>query len=142
MSPEQSHQLFTWYPSVEPIAYYHKGGFHPIHIDNILQNHYHIVNKLGNGAYGTIWLVDNLTSGRCATLKVLAAEVSKEISRVIILHHPKQWQVNSGGLNSQEFLMVFLDDFKVEGPNGMHQCIVTEVFGPGIGTDVDELYSE
>ena len=31
------HQLFTQYPSVEPIAHYRKGGFHPIHIDDILQ---------------------------------------------------------------------------------------------------------
>ena len=86
-------QLFTQYPGVEPIAYYHKGGFHPIHINIILQNHYRIVNKLGYGAYGTIWLVEDLNSGRCAALKVLAAEVPKDLevkSEVAILCHLKQ----------------------------------------------------
>jgi serine/threonine protein kinase len=38
--------------------------------------------------------------------------------------------------------MDFFDDFKVEGPNGTHQCIVTEVLGPSIGADVDEIYDE
>ena len=38
--------------------------------------------------------------------------------------------------------MEFFDDFKVEGPNGTHQCIVTEVLGPSIGADVDEIYDE
>ena len=44
--------------------------------------------------------------------------------------------------DGQEFLMKFFDDFKVEGPNGTHQCIVSEVLGPSIGTDVDEIYDE
>ena len=35
-----------------------------------------------------------------------------------------------------------MDNFKVKGPNGMHQCIVTEVLGPSIGADVDDIYSE
>ena len=142
MSPKQSPQLFTQYPGVEPIAYYRKGGFHPIHIDDVLQNRYRIVNKLGHGAYGTIWLVDDLASGRCAALKVLAAEVSKDVSEVAILRRLKQRQLNHEGLNGQEFLMEFLDDFEVEGPNGTHQCIVTEVLGPSIGADVDEIYDE
>jgi serine/threonine-protein kinase SRPK3 len=141
-----SPQLFTQYPGIEPIACYRKGGFHPIHIDDVLHNRYRIVNKLGYGAYGTIWLVEDLNSGRCAALKVLASEVSKNSevkSEVAILHHLRQRQVNAdGGSDGQEFLMEFFDDFKVEGPNGTHQCIVSEVLGPSIGTDVDEIYDE
>jgi hypothetical protein len=51
-------ELFTEYPGVESIKYYCKGGFDPIHIDNVLQNCYCIINKLGYGAYGTIWLIE------------------------------------------------------------------------------------
>jgi serine/threonine protein kinase len=144
MSPEQNPQLFTQYPGVESIAYYRKGGYHPIHIGDVLQNRYRIVNKLGYGAYGTVWLAEDLDSGRCAALKVLAAEVSdKEVSEVSVLRHLKQRrQLNDGGSNGQEFLMELLDDFMVEGPNGTHQCIVTEVLGPSIGADVDEIYDE
>ena len=118
-----------------------KGGFHPIHINNVLHNCYRIVDKLGYGLYGTIWLVDDLASGRFAALKVLAANVSK-VSKVAILHHLKECQLNDGGSDGQEFLVKYLDDIKVERPNGMHQCIVTEVLGPSIGADIEEIYGK
>ena len=64
-------------------------------------------------------------------------------SEVAILRHLKQRQLNAdGGSDGQEFLMEFFNDFKVKGPNGTHQCIVTEVLGPSIGADVDEIYDE
>ena len=46
------------------------------------------------------------------------------------------------GSDGQEFLVENLDDFKVERPNGMHQCIVTEVLGPSIGADIEEIYGK
>ncbi|KAF8485412.1 kinase-like domain-containing protein [Gautieria morchelliformis] len=144
MSPEQSPELFTYrqYPLLEPIGYYRKGGLHPIHIDDVLHNRYRIVNKLGYGVYATVWLVDDLVSGRYAALKVLAADVSK-VSEVAILRRLKQRQLNDGGSDGQEFLVEYLDDFKVEGPNGTDQCIVTEVLGPSIGDDdLDEIYDD
>ncbi|KAF8509959.1 kinase-like domain-containing protein [Gautieria morchelliformis] len=144
MSPEQSPQLFTYwqYPCVESIVYYCEGGFHPIHIDDVLHNRYRIVDKLGYGSYATIWLVDDLASGRFAALKVLAADVSK-VSEVAIHRRLKQLQLNNGGSDGQEFLVEYLDDFKVEGPNGTHQCIVTEVLGPSIGVHyIDEIYDK
>src|SRR3984885_3627827 len=101
-----------------------------------------IVNKLGYGSYGTIWLVEDLDSGRYMALKVLSAEASKESSEVTIRRHLKQRQINDRGSNGQEFLIEFLDDFKVEGQNGTHHCIVTEVLGPSISADVEEIYGE
>ena len=142
MSHDSSHQLLTQYPGVELIAYYRKGGFHPIHIDDVLQNRYRIVNKLGYGTYSTVWLVEDLDSGRCAALKVLAAEASKVASELAVVRHLKQQQLNDRGSEGQEFVVEFLDDFTVEGPNGIHQCIVTEVLGPSISADVDEIYDE
>ncbi|KAF8468022.1 kinase-like domain-containing protein [Gautieria morchelliformis] len=143
MSPEQSPELFTYrqYPRLEPVGYYRKGGFHPIHIDDVLHNRYRIVNKLGYGAHATVWLVDDLVSGRYAALKVLAADVSK-VSEVAIHHRLKQRQLNDGGSDGQEFLVEYVDDFKLEGPNGTHQCIVTEVLGPSIGADLDDIYDD
>lgn len=142
MSPELTPQVYSQYPGVELIRYYCKGGFHPIHLDDILQNRYRIVNKLGYGSYGTIWLVEDLDSGRYVALKVLSAEASKESSEVTIRRHLKQRQINDRGSNGQEFLIEFLDDFEVEGPNGTHHCIVTEVLGPSISADVEEIYGE
>ncbi|KAF8529796.1 hypothetical protein JB92DRAFT_2695615, partial [Gautieria morchelliformis] len=78
---------------------------------------------------------------RYAALKVLAADVSK-VSEVAILCRLKQRQLKDGGSTGQEFLVEYLDDFKLEGPNGTHQCIVTEVLGPSIGADLDDIYDD
>ena len=103
------------YPGVESIANHRKGGFHPIHFDDVLHNRYRIVHKLGYGSYATIWLVEDIYSDGCAALKVLSADVSKEVSEAAILRHLKNRQ-----LNGQEFLIEYLDAFKIEGPNGTH----------------------
>jgi serine/threonine-protein kinase SRPK3 len=30
----------------------------------------------------------------------------------------------------RDFVLAILDDFEIQGPNGIHRCIVTEVLGP------------
>jgi serine/threonine-protein kinase SRPK3 len=135
-------QSLNQYPCVELISNYRKGGYHPIHIDDVLHNRYRIVNKLGYGAYATVWLVEDLNSGKFAALKVRTADFSKDDSEVAILRHIKQRRLNGGGSNGQEFLVEFLDDFMIEGPNGTHQCIVTEVLGPTVAEDMEEIYGE
>jgi hypothetical protein len=144
MSSEQP--AFERCASAESIARYRRGGYHPIHIDDVLHNRYRIVNKLGHGTYSTIWLVEDLGTGRSAALKVLTADVSRNSSEVAILRHLKKQQLNYGGPKCQEFVIELLDDFKVEGPNGTHQCIVTEVLGLSlaevIDEDLEDIYGE
>lgn len=36
---------------------YRSGGFHPVYIDDIFNDRYVVCNKLGYGAYSTVWLV-------------------------------------------------------------------------------------
>ena len=103
--------------------YYCKGGFHPIHIDDILQDRYHIVNKLGYGSYPTIWLVEDLDSGRYVTGTQSSFCRSLD-SEVTIHRHLKQRQIND------------------RGSNRAHQCMFTEVLGPSISADVEEIYGE
>lgn len=41
----------------EDIVLYKPGGYHPIHINNHLQDaRYEIIDKLGFGAFSTVWL--------------------------------------------------------------------------------------
>lgn len=39
---------------------YHPGGFHPVYIGDIYADRYKILNKIGYGAYSTVWLVQDL----------------------------------------------------------------------------------
>lgn len=46
----------------EELSKYGPGGYHPIYIDDVLKDgRYHILQKLGFGAFSTVWLArDNL----------------------------------------------------------------------------------
>jgi hypothetical protein len=40
----------------EPLHRYHKGGYHPVHLGDLLSNgRYKILHKLGWGGYSTVW---------------------------------------------------------------------------------------
>ncbi|KAF8960305.1 kinase-like domain-containing protein, partial [Flammula alnicola] len=131
-------QVYTHYPEVESINYYRPGVYHPVHIDDVFNERYRVVKKLGYGSYGTFWLVKDLVSGRPASLKVLVAEASNSSSEIVVLRHLKHTKMD--GPDRQ--FVVLLDGFKIEGPNGMHQCIVTELLGPTLASDLSNIYYE
>lgn len=39
---------------------YHPGGFHPVYIGDLYADRYKILEKIGYGAYSTVWLVQDL----------------------------------------------------------------------------------
>ncbi|KAF8149448.1 kinase-like domain-containing protein [Crassisporium funariophilum] len=143
MTVTQDVPEYTQYPDMELVSYYCKGGYHPIHINDIFHQRYRIVNKLGYGAYATVWLVEDLMSKRYASLKVLAADASKAGSEIEVLRHLRGHQqrtseVGGGG----EYVMKVFDDFVIEGPNGTHRGIVTELLGPSLASDIEEIYED
>ena len=118
---------FLYYPDdcvVEEPMRYEPGGYHPIIIGNILRSpggtsSYRIIHKLGHGAYATVWLAENTDS----TPKYVAVKVSA-----------------ADGLSSSEadhlrsvsstYVTPVFDSFSLEGPNGLHHVLVTEVLLP------------
>lgn len=46
----------------EPLVQYRNGGYHPVHIrDTLHEGRYTIINKLGWGRDGTVWLAKDST---------------------------------------------------------------------------------
>lgn len=133
--------VFGRYSDAERLESYRKGGFHPTHIGDLLHNRYRIINKLGYGSYGTVWLVEEPLSGRFAALKILSADVSMNISEVTILRHLERHDDLEFTHDGRKYVIKFFDDFRIEGPNGTHQCIVTEVLGPNMTVDIEDIYS-
>jgi serine/threonine-protein kinase SRPK3 len=39
---------------------YHLGGFHPVYIGDVYHDRYEVLNKVGYGAYSTVWLARDL----------------------------------------------------------------------------------
>lgn len=47
-------------PSTEMMHRYAPGGLHPIHIGDLFNDgQYEILNKIGIGAYSTVWLAED-----------------------------------------------------------------------------------
>ncbi|OAA52145.1 Protein kinase-like domain protein [Cordyceps fumosorosea ARSEF 2679] len=108
---------------------YRAGGFHPVYVDDIFEDHYIVLNKIGYGAYSTVWLVRD-TNRECGheheyvALKVLSGEcyyTEKDIFEREILKHLRDGKRTMLGY---PFICHLLDDFEIEGPNGKHVCLV------------------
>ncbi|OAR02408.1 hypothetical protein LLEC1_07560 [Akanthomyces lecanii] len=146
--PEQLDQfLYTGnYARVEDLTRYKHHGFHPIILGDVLPKpgahvghpnrvpRYRILLKLGFGAFATVWLARDLVNKRCVSLKVCvgsdAPEVSTETAILSELRKPGQDKVGF------ERIIQLLDVFTIKGPNGFHECLVTEVISPLSDPDV------
>jgi serine/threonine-protein kinase SRPK3 len=128
---------------VEDLEHYRPGGFHPVYLGDTLNNgRYTIIHKLGYGGSSVVWLAcDNLWSferssvgHRLIALKILLAEDSaKRSSEVdvaqhltaILEQHPQGHYIRSN-------MGLITEQFRINGPNGMHLCLVSPVFGSSI----------
>ncbi|KAF9063830.1 hypothetical protein BDP27DRAFT_1198533, partial [Rhodocollybia butyracea] len=120
---------------VENVKRYQPGGFHPVHLgDTFHNNRYTVVYKLGHGSYSTpIRACSHEPSS--STLKIVVLESTKVASEIAVFHHLQQLSNLDIDNGNKDFVVYLLDKFKHHGPNGMHQCIVTEVLGPCLGLD-------
>ncbi|KAJ5958578.1 uncharacterized protein N7479_005728 [Penicillium vulpinum] len=112
---------YNWIEGVETLEEYQPGGYHPIMIGDVLHGRYHIADKLGFGAYSTVWLARDAHMNRYVTLKVSIADSIQHETKVLqalSAPHPSSLPIHSG----RGLVPVFLDEFEVQGPNGKHTC--------------------
>ncbi|KAG6127514.1 hypothetical protein E4U38_006223 [Claviceps purpurea] len=124
----------------EDLTRYKRFGLHPITLGDVLpkpltcvsdvnkEPTYRIMLKLGFGAFATVWLARDLVEKRYVAVKVghgsekLLPDREGEVLSQICKTGP--------GKLGYERVIELLDVFIVEGPNGFHQCLVTEVVSP------------
>ncbi|KAI0139965.1 kinase-like protein [Hypoxylon sp. NC0597] len=112
---------------IEYTGYYNKGGFHPVHIGDVLDGRFEVVHKLGNGGFSTVWLCLDTTNQRWRALKIMTADHSSNGRDITIVEHlqreasPKQLE--------DCHIAVPLEKFWIQGSNGRHLCFVTDVYG-------------
>ena len=115
---------YGWQEDVEDLTRYQEGGYHPVHIQDQYSNErYHIVHKLGFGAYSTTWLAKDQYMNRYVALKIVVAEALKVSSEGRILRHLRDTQLDHPG---RGYVCSILDEFFISGPNGRHLCLVSE----------------
>jgi serine/threonine protein kinase len=125
-------------PGEELSVLYRPGGYHPVHIgDTFKDGAYEVVHKLGYGGFSTVWLVKDKKHDRYASIKILQAEAPT--SEADVLRHI---QKNGSALSGSEFIPQLIDEFDHTGPNGVHRCIISEVLGPPLSSDIEDLYPD
>ncbi|KAI1036061.1 hypothetical protein LB504_011426 [Fusarium proliferatum] len=89
---------------------YHPGGYHPVHLGDVIQERYRIIRKVGWGKYSTVWL---------------AVDMQRRAERCLFI-----------SLNSKmapQALWIY-DTIKITGPNGEHDGLVFEPMAPDLTT--------
>ncbi|TGJ82074.1 hypothetical protein E0Z10_g6685 [Xylaria hypoxylon] len=125
---------------IEPLHLYRPGGYHPVKLgDRLKDGRYKIFHKLGWGHYSTTWAVWDEALGKSVAVKISVSdkdnknnhetEILKSISAVSDNHHP-----------GQIHLLQLFDNFHFDGPNGRHECFVSELLGPNIRDTVKDVY--
>eukprot|EP00033_Pygsuia_biforma_P001023 GCRY01001168.1.p1 GENE.GCRY01001168.1~~GCRY01001168.1.p1 ORF type:complete len:528 (+),score=162.49 GCRY01001168.1:94-1677(+) len=111
----------------EDLKDYRVGGYHPVYEGEVYSDRYKILRRLGWGHFSTVWLATDLRTEKLVALKVIksarhytdAALDELEMLKIIRQRDP----------NDDCCCVQLLDDFKVEGPNGVHVVMVFEVLG-------------
>ncbi|KAJ4031212.1 hypothetical protein NW758_012565 [Fusarium oxysporum] len=106
---------------------YHPGGYHPVHLGDVIQERYHIMRKVGWGQYSTVWLAVDMKLTRYVSLKITLATQPQTTSREVSLY-------KSHLRNSCPGLVTLCDIIKITGPNGAHDGLVFETMGPDLTT--------
>ncbi|KAI9834062.1 MAG: hypothetical protein M1819_003347 [Sarea resinae] len=117
---------------IEGMENYVRGGYHPVLIGDLFRDgRYKVIHKLGHGAFATVWLARDTHAQRYVSLKILTAEVSEEeeCCDVKVLDFLSQRSSSHPG---RQYICFLFDHFWIQGPNGSHLCLVSEVLGPTI----------
>ncbi|KAL9103285.1 MAG: hypothetical protein Q9163_001663 [Psora crenata] len=125
--------LYYWQENVEDLERYREGGYHPIQIgDQFSSNRYRIVHKLGYGSYSTVWLARDAHQDRYVSIKVVSADASSGSASEVEIRGYLRQEIERSRHPGSECILSPLDEFKIDGPNGRHQCLVSELVGPTV----------
>ena len=134
---------------------YKIGGYHPVHVGEILMDRYVIIQKLGWGHFSTVWLTKDLKYNSYVALKVQKSAqhyVEAAYDEVDILDQvARNWRTEEweqsvleyykndkdlmsrlakyGVISESSHCAQLLNSFIHHGPNGKHFIMVFEILG-------------
>lgn len=133
----------------EPLERYAPGGFHPVALgDTFKDGRYIVRHKLGYGGFSTVWLASD-EQNQGSTRRYVAVKIkSSSSSEMGINADPEVLRLKKleehylqGPQDRPRPYVQLLDYFNIKGPNGSHNCLVTELLGPSLAS-VHSLYGQ
>ncbi|RMY79020.1 hypothetical protein D0863_00350 [Hortaea werneckii] len=117
----------------ERLLGYKAGEYYPVRLGEVFKSRYQVLAKLGYGTASTLCRKNALV-----TLKVCRVDAN-ESQEVAVSHHIKS--IDAEHHPGKAHLRVALEDFKVEGPFGLHQCLVFPCLGTSL-TNLRDLFDD
>lgn len=108
---------------------YCKGGYHPVKIGDLFFGRYHVTRKLGWGHFSTVWLCWDLIDKRFVALKVVKSAshfTETALDEIKLLKCVRESDPED---SKRDRVVLLLNDFRINGINGVHICMVFEVLG-------------
>jgi len=114
----------------ESVNDYHKGGLHPVHLNDRLDGRYRVAHKLGYGGYGVVWLCYDEAEQIWRAVKILSADQSdpQHCQELKILDFFRE--VDRENVLRDHHVLLPIRAFGIDGPNGHHIAIVFPLLGP------------
>ncbi|KAF9769289.1 hypothetical protein IL306_013298 [Fusarium sp. DS 682] len=109
---------------------YHPGGYHPVHLGDVIQERYRIIRKVGWGQYSTVWLAVDMQLDRYVSLKIIVANQPKNKGKEVSLYKSRLQNGCTG-------VVTLHDIIKITGPNGEHDGLIFETMGPDLTAFLD-----
>ncbi|KAF2014228.1 kinase-like protein [Aaosphaeria arxii CBS 175.79] len=109
-------------------ARYVNGGLHPVLIgDEFKDQRYKVINKITHGYSSTVWAAEDGWGGGIVALKILTADMlQKGVKELRIMRYIDANRSDHPGC---KYISELVDHFFIDGPNGIHLCLVTKLFG-------------
>ncbi|GKT64161.1 hypothetical protein ColTof4_06537 [Colletotrichum tofieldiae] len=124
MPPPAPPVEYGYVDGVEHLGDYRLGGYHPIKIDDRLNERYRVVHKLGHGTFSTVWLAVDEKLSKYVAVKVGTADAGcAELDVLSQFTQSAASHIKSE--NKPSLVPVVLDRFNLSVPNGTHTCLVT-----------------
>jgi serine/threonine protein kinase len=137
---------------------YRPGGYHPVHIGDLYNKRYLVVQKLGWGHFSTVWMCQDITtapasaSGSSTPATYVAMKIQKsashyreaafdEIELLRCIRTASATETFSKEISSRTSspsrrpnsgVVSLLDHFEHNGPHGKHVCMVFEMLGENL----------
>ncbi|TCD59980.1 hypothetical protein EIP91_010948 [Steccherinum ochraceum] len=127
-------------PIEEPPGGYGMNGYCPISLQDVLNDRYKVVRKLGWGLHSTVWLAEDTRSDTHVAVKVLTGYKTNDLEFSEVAYHKCADTCNPShpGYNHLTHLK---DTFSVHSPNGPHTCLVSDVVGQTSSTLASMFYN-
>ncbi|KAH6866131.1 putative srpk, partial [Thelonectria olida] len=121
----------------ERLDRYAPGGYHPVVLgDTFCDGRYTIRHKLGHGGFSTVWLARDNREEIWVSIKIRQARVSTaqldDDPELKVLGQLEQHYLDTHSKKARCYAEP-RDSFQHTGPNGTHNCLVSELLGPTLG---------